>query len=126
VVQKQVNAGIDTVSDGEMGKPGFFLYAAGRLNGMEERSAGNRMSVEADFPGYYEWRAAQGANSPFLSGRPVCTGPLSWKDHDSLDEEIRDLQLAVAANGASEAFMPSASVGIIAQRIENQYYPTYE
>src|SRR5271169_4026248 len=34
VVARQVEAGIDIVSDGEMGKPGFITYLADRLDGI--------------------------------------------------------------------------------------------
>ena len=33
VVQEQKRAGIDVVSDGEYGKPGFFQYVHNRING---------------------------------------------------------------------------------------------
>ena len=36
-VREQVDAGLDVVSDGEMGKPSFITYAAQRLDGLEKR-----------------------------------------------------------------------------------------
>ena len=36
-VKQQVAAGLDVVSDGEMGKPSFITYAAQRLDGLEKR-----------------------------------------------------------------------------------------
>ena len=36
-VRQQVDAGLDVVSDGEMGKPSFITYAAQRLDGLEKR-----------------------------------------------------------------------------------------
>src|SRR5206468_5562479 len=54
-VRQQVNAGLDVVSDGEMGKPSFITYAAQRLDGLEKRE-GDRPSPFAntretrDFP----------------------------------------------------------------------------
>jgi 5-methyltetrahydropteroyltriglutamate--homocysteine methyltransferase len=36
-VKQQVGAGLDVVSDGEMGKPSFITYAAQRLGGLEKR-----------------------------------------------------------------------------------------
>ena len=35
VVRKQVEAGIDIVTDGEQGKSGFFTYVIERFNGFE-------------------------------------------------------------------------------------------
>ena len=36
-VRQQVDAGLDVVNDGEMGKPSFITYAASRLSGLEKR-----------------------------------------------------------------------------------------
>ena len=38
VVRKQVESGIDIVTDGEQGKPGFFAYVRERLNGFEAKT----------------------------------------------------------------------------------------
>ena len=37
-VKQQVDAGLDVVSDGEMGKPSFITYATQRLAGLENSS----------------------------------------------------------------------------------------
>src|SRR5215475_9266214 len=37
VVQKQIEAGIDIINDGELGKPNFTTYARERISGFEER-----------------------------------------------------------------------------------------
>src|SRR5262245_64254285 len=37
VVRKQVQAGIDIVTDGEMSKPSFFAYLAERMDGFAPR-----------------------------------------------------------------------------------------
>src|SRR5205814_8842691 len=37
IVKKQVAAGIDIVTDGEIGKPSFFHYLAERMGGFEAR-----------------------------------------------------------------------------------------
>src|SRR5881397_3916507 len=38
VVRRQVESGIDIVTDGEQGKPGFYAYVRERLSGFEPRS----------------------------------------------------------------------------------------
>jgi 5-methyltetrahydropteroyltriglutamate--homocysteine methyltransferase len=128
VVKRQAEAGIDVVSDGEMGKSSFFHYVRDRLSGFEgvsERPSSVRFDEE--FPGYTAWRArgrAQPAN-PFAT-RPQCVGPLAWKDIGALQADIDNLKAAIKATPVVEAFVPCASVGIIAQRLDNAYYPTYE
>ena len=59
VVSKQVECGIDIVTDGEQGKPGFFAYVRERLAGFEAKTpqpgAWKQWAAEvAAFPEYYE------------------------------------------------------------------------
>ena len=56
VVRKQVESGLDVVTDGEQGKLGFFAYITERLAGFEPRP-GPRGGFEAEvaaFPEYYK------------------------------------------------------------------------
>src|SRR5436190_24114131 len=63
IVAKQVAAGIDVVTDGEMSKPSFFAYLAERMSGFEPREpkAKGRVGGPMDpdgpdatqFPDYY-------------------------------------------------------------------------
>src|SRR5207244_9726935 len=56
-VRKQVESGIDFVSDGEQSKPGFFTYVRERLDGFEERPQQKRgmfRDEEAGSPEHYE------------------------------------------------------------------------
>jgi 5-methyltetrahydropteroyltriglutamate--homocysteine methyltransferase len=127
-VKLQTDAGIDVPSDGELGKTSFFNYVTSRLSGFEVVGPRPAFRPDPDFPGYQEWR---NANRPASSRVPfarqtVCTGPLAIKDARSLEEDIANFKAALSGANVVEAFLPSASVGIVAQRLENQYYPTYE
>ena len=51
VVQEQKRAGIDVVSDGEYGKPGFFQYVHNRINGFEVGQLGR-----CDGLAMFRWR----------------------------------------------------------------------
>jgi 5-methyltetrahydropteroyltriglutamate--homocysteine methyltransferase len=128
VVRKQVENGIDTVSDGELSKPQFADYVAERWNGMEGENPGFRFAgAPEDVPGYGAWWRGQASASAFFTGRrPMCVGPLSWKDRAAVELDIANLKAAAANTGAREAFMPSPSPGIISIRIPNQYYPSEE
>ena len=60
-VRKQLECGVDIVTDGEQGKPSFNAYLAERLTGFEpvvsseERTAARMKTQEAQaFPEYYE------------------------------------------------------------------------
>ena len=128
-VRAQAEAGVDVVSDGEMGKPGFFQYVRNRLNGLEGVNPQARINFDPDFPGYVEWRAANrglGGGPGLMQGRPECIGPLSWKDKAALQTDIDNFKAALGGVRVEEAFMPSVSIGIVAARMENRYYPSHE
>jgi 5-methyltetrahydropteroyltriglutamate--homocysteine methyltransferase len=121
VVRQQVEAGIDVVSDGEMGKPSFATYVTHRLTGFGGENAEPRVSAE--------WEAFPGWASQLHRGamtRQYCLEPLAWKDRGAVDTDLRNLTRAVAAAEAEEAFVPTASLGIIADIMVNRYYPTEE
>jgi 5-methyltetrahydropteroyltriglutamate--homocysteine methyltransferase len=127
VVRHQVEAGIDVICDGEMSKPGFVQYVSQRLGGFEDVAATGPFRFIDDFPGYREWRLKVRTDLVRTRrARAVCVAPLSYKDKAPLQNDIANLKAARDAVGAAELFMPSASVGIIAQRLPNRYYPNYE
>jgi len=128
-VRKQAEAGVDIVSDGEMGKSSFVHYVRDRIagfEGVETVPVTPQRTMSEDFPGYGEWRnRGRPGLSPFNT-RPLCIGPLSWKDLDAVRTDIANFKAALGNVSVEEAFVPCASIGIIAQRLSNQYYPTYE
>jgi 5-methyltetrahydropteroyltriglutamate--homocysteine methyltransferase len=128
VVQKQAESGIDIVTDGEFSKPSFSTYVKNRLSGLEGLSAAGGGGMFANWPDYVQWRAqlmgAQvGGAAP---GVPECIGPLGWKDMGAVHADIARLKEALNTVQVEEAFLPAASIGIIAQRTVNSYYKTYE
>ena len=129
VIRKQTECGIDVISDGEMGKPSFVHYVRDRISGFEGvNMQPSQMDFDGDFPGFTAWRRRDTAArpNPFFVGRPECTGPLAWKDSKALEDDIATLKAAMTGKRVEEAFVPCASVGIVAQRMANAYYPTYE
>jgi 5-methyltetrahydropteroyltriglutamate--homocysteine methyltransferase len=126
VVRLQAEAGVDIVSDGEMSKPGFFQYVRGRLNGMAAAAPAPWRNDDPDFPGYWAWRASIGQGFSLVGGWPECVGPVSWGGQAAIDADIANFKAALTGVDVAEAFLPSASIGIIAQRVVNRHYPTYE
>lgn len=125
-VSEQARCGIDVVSDGEMGKPNFVMYVADRLRGMEGWDDRLYVNSDPDFPGYESWYANRGTAHFSPRGRPKCVGPLAWKDKGAVRRNIEDLRTALGQVDVEEAFIPSASVGTIAQQVVNGYYGSYE
>jgi 5-methyltetrahydropteroyltriglutamate--homocysteine methyltransferase len=120
VVRKQVEAGVDIVSDGEQGKVGYSTYVRYRLTGFEGRSSLAARSDWADFPE----AAARYIRSTGL--RPACNGPIAWKDKGAVLQDITNFQAALSGVNPAEAFMTAASPGVIAHFLHNEYYPSHE
>ncbi|MSQ09493.1 MAG: hypothetical protein EXR52_00585 [Dehalococcoidia bacterium] len=120
-VGKQVESGIDSVSDGELGKPSFATYVTYRITGFDGENLAPRTSADAEaFP---EWAKTLVPNT---MKRKFCVGPLAYQNKAELEADLANVRVAAQAAGAHEVFMPSASVGIIADIMENQFYPTDE
>jgi 5-methyltetrahydropteroyltriglutamate--homocysteine methyltransferase len=128
-VRKQVETGIDVVTDGEQSKPGFFTYVTERLNGFEPRPggrAGGMFAAEVEtFPEYYQeyfsQRMTGGAVVPVTP--LLCTGPVSYRGHEPLQRDINNLKAALQGLDVVEAFMPAVSPSGVGA---NQYYASEE
>jgi 5-methyltetrahydropteroyltriglutamate--homocysteine methyltransferase len=139
VVRKQVEAGIDIVTDGEQGKSGFFTYVIERFNGFERklpapgkemrpRSAGREYLA---FPDYYAWSERLAAPFGGRSGRAgrdvdICTGPVSYKGHAAVQTDIANLKAAVAGRAHEDVFVPAIASSYVAATFANEYYRTLE
>jgi len=121
IVRKQVEAGVDVVSDGEQGKVGYSTYVRHRLTGFDGQSAVAARADWADFP-----EAAARAERRAAVARPACTSPIDWKDRTAVERDVANLRAAAAAAKPTEAFMTAASPGVIAHFLRNTYYPTRE
>ena len=86
VVAEQVKAGLDVVTDGELGKVGFLTYVKDRLGGFDT-SAGERLmppswQVEIDtFPEYYAGYLGKYKDRVSPMTTMVCTGPVTYQGH---------------------------------------------
>ena len=125
-VAKQVETGIDIVSDGEQSKPGFFSYVSERLEGFEARRQQKRQMFAAEvaaFPEYYEkyFREAMMGDAIAPVVPLVCTGPVKYRGAEALKRDIENLKSA--ATNAHGAFMPAVAPSGVGT---NEYYRTEE
>jgi 5-methyltetrahydropteroyltriglutamate--homocysteine methyltransferase len=124
IVAKQVAAGIDVVSDGEMGKLSYSTYVTDRLTGFGGTTE-RKLSLDvAPYPEFREKMARMTGNQPI--NRSACIGPIEIKDRELLENDLKHFAAARDANGPVEAFMSAASPGVISMFQPNQYYPTHE
>ncbi len=137
VVGKQVEAGIDIVTDGEQGKPSFFGYVVERFNGFERKPTrpgqeGNPRRAGREylaFPDYYAWSEriaewAGGRGGERRYGVDTCTGPVSYKGHAVVQTDIENLKAALHGLPHEEVFMPAIASSYIAATLPNEYYPS--
>jgi 5-methyltetrahydropteroyltriglutamate--homocysteine methyltransferase len=129
-VRKQVECGIDIVTDGEFSKPGFFTYIQERLEGFEPRPGQKLLLFQQEvsaFPEYYAqyFKEAMmgGAIVPIVP--VVCTGPVKYRGEKFLQIDIANLKVAARAAGVPDhhVFLPATApsgVGI------NEYYKSDE
>jgi 5-methyltetrahydropteroyltriglutamate--homocysteine methyltransferase len=124
VVRRQVEAGIDIVSDGEMSKISYATYIARRLAGFAGDTPREPGQDLVEFPGLLRKLAERGATAKYR--RPRCVAAVSVKDRKPLEADIRNLNAAAAAAHPTGTFMNAASPGVIALFQPNDYYRTQD
>jgi 5-methyltetrahydropteroyltriglutamate--homocysteine methyltransferase len=123
-VRQEVAAGIDVISDGEMGKLSFVGYVKDRLTGFGGESAPFLPRDMLDHPDMIQ--RAFGAGTRRRVHTPACDGPVAVRDQDAVQRDIENFQAALQGVEPEEAFMCAASPGVIAQVMANTYYPSHE
>ena len=125
IVAKQVELGLDVVSDGEQSKPSFQAYAVERLSGLQPIAprAGHRRTREnSAFPSFYK----DGAHSGTQPQRYACTGPVKYVGQAILKTDLDNLKAALNGRAATDVFVPSVSPSSCAGLMENRFYKTDE
>ena len=120
IVKKQIELGIDIVSDGEMSKISYATYVKDRIDGFSGESERRAPKDLDDFPSFKE-RIARTGGTPTYT-RPCCTNELKIKDITSLAKDIKNFKNAITANNHKEAFMNAASPGVISAFLPNKFY----
>ncbi len=125
VAEKQVKAGVDIISDGEMSKISYATYMRHRLTGFEIADAPRATPKDLDdYPNYRDRIASEGGTPKYH--RPVVRSEITIKDYTPLEKDIANLKSASDAVGATEAFMNAASPGVITVFQPNEYYTSTE
>jgi len=124
VVRRQVEAGVDVVSDGEMGKPSYVTYITDRLDGFGGTSQPLTYSDLVDFPELQ--RKVFGDPGRSRRKTPACDGPISVRDTERALVDVEHFTAALEGAQVEEAFMNAASPGVIALFFRNDHYATRE
>jgi len=138
VVRKQVECGIDSINDGELGKTNFTNYVRERLSGFEARPFGTGktprpLSIAGrelkKFPEYFE-AGGRGfgafAGSGPSQAQVYCVGPLKYAGQGPLKEDLTNFRAALQGVKPEEAFLPANTPGTIEHWLRNEHYPSQE
>jgi 5-methyltetrahydropteroyltriglutamate--homocysteine methyltransferase len=122
-VAKQVEAGVDLVSDGEMSKIGYATYIRHRLSGFELGDVPRATPADLDaYPRFRDRLAQAGATAKYV--RPICRGPIAYEHREPLERDLATFRAALEGRDVAGAFMNAPSPGVIALFQPNEYYET--
>ena len=124
VVRRQVETGVDVVSDGETNKISYATYIADRFAGFGGDTPREPGQDLVEFPRFMAKLAASGATAKYR--RPRCIGEIALKDAGPLHADLGNFRRAVDAAQPVEAFMNAASPGVLALFQPNDYYPSQD
>lgn len=124
VVDKQAEAGLDIINDGEQSKPSYATYIKDRLNGFG--GTGNSFAFQdiEDFPTTKE----RVFSDPGRKHRktPACNAPITVKDMTAVARDAQTLRASLSKHTGKTAFMSAASPGVTALFFRNDYYDSDE
>ena len=123
-VARQVAAGIDLVSDGEMSKISYATYIKDRITGFDGDSPRTPPADLEMFPTFLQ-RQDKGGGTPSYR-RPKCVGPVEPKTLAPLEQDLAHMKAALAAHPPRGGFMNAASPGVIALFQPNEHYATQD
>ena len=123
-VRRQVEAGVDIVSDGETSKISYATYVKDRYTGFDGDSPRNAPADLKQFPTFLQRLADDGGTPTYA--RPMCVGEVKSKGQGELEKDIANLKSAMAEHGVERGFMNAASPGVISLFLQNDFYPTRE
>jgi len=128
-VAKQVAAGVSLVSDGELGKVGYSTYVIERLSGFGGHTARKPAQDLAHVPDLAKKLSHIMGAQEFT--RASAIAKVELVNLQPLHDDIRRFKAALDKHGAKasrgvEAFMNSASPGLITAFQPNQFYPSHE
>jgi len=123
-VQKQAQAGVGIMSDGELGKVGYATYITERLDGFGGHVDRQPAKDLADLPDLRKKLALIMGAQEFV--RAACVGPVKLRTLAPCHADVRRFKSAMERHaGGARGFMNAASPGLITAFQPNKYYPSH-
>ena len=124
-VVRQAQAGVDIMSDGELGKVGYATYITERLEGFGGHVDRTPAKDLAPFPELRRKLTAIMGSQEFV--RAACVGPVRLRTLEPCHDDIRRFTAALSKHGGgARGFMNAASPGLVTAFQPNQHYPSHE
>lgn len=128
VLERQIEAGVDVVNDGEQPRVGFQTYVPMRMKGFGGESQRPVFEDYTRFPDYAALWERRGMVISKVFNAPEAVGELEYAD---LGEAERECDIFLRASEPlkerfRERFMTAASPGIVATTMLNGYYDSHE
>ena len=136
IVRQQSEVGLDTINDGEFGKPvqdavdygAWMKYVGSRMAGFELRMGDTNMFPGKDREDFQEFYRGQAVVTGEI--RPcevVCTGPIRYTGYTEIERDLANFRAALAdLGGEHDAFVPLVSPASLESLQPNEYYKTPE
>jgi 5-methyltetrahydropteroyltriglutamate--homocysteine methyltransferase len=124
VVRRQVEAGVDVVSDGEMSKITYATYIKDRITGFAGDTPREPGQDLVEFPRILKKLAESGATAKYQ--RPRCVSEIRVRSLEPAKADVQNMKAATAASTPAEAFLNAASPGVIALFQPNDFYKSQD
>jgi 5-methyltetrahydropteroyltriglutamate--homocysteine methyltransferase len=128
VLEKQAQAGIDIVNDGEQGRVGFQTYVTQRMSGFGGVSQRRYGKEFIEYPQFTKRMIERLGKISKVFDAPEAVEDIKYRSTAPIDAEIERLtRLAAAVEPrVTELFMNAPSPGIVATTMLNAHYPSHE
>ena len=124
VVRRQVEAGVDVVSDGEMSKITYATYIKDRITGFAGDTPREPGQDLVEFPRILKRLAETGATAKYQ--RPRCVSEIRVRSLQPAQTDVQNMKAATTASTPTEAFLNAASPGVIALFQPNDFYKSQD
>jgi 5-methyltetrahydropteroyltriglutamate--homocysteine methyltransferase len=128
VLEKQVEAGIDIINDGEQGRVGFQTYVTQRMSGFGGVSKRPYGKEFIEYPQFTKRMMERLAKISKVFDAPEAIADIKYRDTALINAEIERLtRLSSAVKPrVTEFFMNAPSPGIVATTMLNAHYASHE
>ena len=130
-VKMQIETGIDSVNDGEVGKLSFTSYISERMSGIEKRKPADGPAPygingrdTAEFLEYFQNKSGftgLGSNPSYF-----VTGPVSYIGQAAIQADIDNFNAGLQGSKPEETFLPAVTPGTMEHWLKNEHYKTDE